>query len=110
MSYASVTELETSCCFSLNLVYGKSLKVLPHTYMGNIISMNHLHCICFLPDVSSRASNEVVCAVPFLHGCLMAGIGTSTWVSQLPAEFHTYITPIPESAGQKHLCRALLSC
>lgn len=52
MSYASVIELETSCCFSLG--YGKRLRVLPHAYMGNIISMNHLRCIFFLPDGSSR--------------------------------------------------------
>lgn len=57
MSYASVIELETSCCFSLNLGYGKRLRVLPHTYMANIISMNHLHHIFFLPDASSRASD-----------------------------------------------------
>lgn len=54
MSYASVIESETSCYFYLNLGYGKRLRALPHTYMGNI-SMNHLHCVFFLPDASSGA-------------------------------------------------------
>lgn len=55
-------------------------------------------------------SKVAVYDVPFLGVCLMAGIGTRTWFSQLSAEFHTFITPNLKSAGQKYLYRSLLSC
>lgn len=78
------------------------------TWEARIILIALSSSMMLAVGIAISSSKDVLCAVPFPDICLTAETETSTWFSELTAEFHTYMTPVLESAGHKYLCRTLL--